>query len=79
METNNTPTPTTIPIVVEIPEVDLSEILENQQAIILGQQTLIETTRLTYLETQLIAVMIFLGFMWKWIKRLFMKRRKLDD
>lgn len=87
-----TPTPTPIPIVIEFSDIDLSEILANQESIIEelmtqnetlaivleNQQTQIERMKSLYLEVELIALMIFLIFMWKWIKRLFMKRRQID-
>lgn len=93
MEENLTPTPTTIPIVVEFPNIDLSGITTNQESIIEelttqsdtltivleNQQTQIESMKSLYLEVQLIALMVFMAFMWKWIKRLFAKRRKIDD
>lgn len=86
MEENTTPTPTQQPIIVNVPSVDLSGIESNQETIIEAltvmtekQQMQIEQTKSLYLETQLIALMLFLMFMWKWIKRLFMKRRKIDD
>lgn len=92
MDENLTPTPTPIPIVIEFPDIDLSEILANQESIIEelttqnetlaivleNQQTQIERMKSLYLEVELIALMIFLIFMWKWIKRLFMKRRQID-
>lgn len=92
MEENLTPTPTTIPVIVNFPEIDLSGITTNQETIIdelttqseslvtilENQQTQIESMKSLYLEVQLIALMIFMGFMWKWIKRLFAKRRKVD-
>lgn len=92
MDENLTSTPTPIPIVIEFPDIDLSEILANQESIIEelttqnetlaivleNQQTQIERMKSLYLEVELIALMIFLIFMWKWIKRLFMKRRQID-
>ena len=92
MDENLTPTPTSIPFVIEFPDIDLSEILANQESIIEelttqnetlaivleNQQTQIERMKSLYLEVELIALMIFLIFMWKWIKRLFMKRRQID-
>lgn len=94
MDENLTPTPTAapIPIVIEFPDIDLSGITANQESIIEelttqnetlaivleNQQTQIERMRTLYLEVELIALMIFLIFMWKWIKRLFMKRRQID-
>lgn len=92
MDENLTPTPTPIPIVIEFPDIDLSEILANQESIIEelttqneklaivleNQQTQIERMKSLYLEVELIALMIFLIFMWKWIKRLYMKRRQID-
>ena len=92
MDENLTPTPTPIPVVIEFPDIDLSEILANQESIIEelttqnetlaivleNQQTQIERMKSLYLEVELIALMIFLIFMWKWIKRLFMKRRQID-
>lgn len=99
MEENLTPTPTTTPIIIEFPDIDLSGITTNQETMINGiedikselttqsetlaivlknQQTQIESMKSLYLEVQLIALMVFMGFMWKWIKRLFVKRRKVD-
>jgi len=93
MEDNLSPTPTTIPFVVEFPDIDLSGITTNQESIIEeltiqsdtlaivleNQQTQIESMKSLYLEVELIALMVFMAFMWKWIKRLFAKRRKIDD
>lgn len=93
MENNLSPTPTTIPFVVEFPDIDLSGITTNQESIIEeltiqsdtlaivleNQQTQIESMKSLYLEVELIALMVFMVFMWKWIKRLFAKRRKIDD
>lgn len=87
-----TPTPTPIPIVIEFSDIDLSGITANQESIIEelttqnetlaivleNQQTQIERMESLYLEVELIALMIFLIFMWKWIKRLYMKRRQID-
>lgn len=50
----------------------LAIVLENQQI-------QIESIKSLYLEVELIALMVFMVFMWKWIKRLFAKRRKIDD
>lgn len=91
MENNLSPTP--IPIVVEFSNIDLSGITTNQESIIEelttqsdtlaivleNQQTQIESMKSLYLEVELIALMVFMAFMWKWIKRLFAKRRKIDD
>ena len=100
MEENLTPTPTTTPIIIEFPDIDLSGITMNQETMINGiedikselttqsetlaivlknQQAQIESMKSLYLEVQLIALMVFMAFMWKWIKRLFAKRRKIDD
>ena len=90
---SETLSPTPTPIVVEFSNIDLSGITTNQESIIEeltiqsdtlaivleNQQTQIESMKSLYLEVELIALMVFMAFMWKWIKRLFAKRRKIDD
>lgn len=51
---------------------------ETLSIVLKNQQTQIENMKTLYLEVELIALMVFMSFMWKWIKRLFAKRRKVD-
>lgn len=60
-------------------ENELTTQSETLAIVLENQQTQIGSLKSLYLEVQLLALMVFMGFMWKWIKRLFAKRRKVDD
>lgn len=51
---------------------------ETLKIVVENQEKQLANVYSLYLETQIIALMIFMIFLWKWIKGLFWKRRKVD-